>query len=107
MIPFNLTLSLRGTSSDLCYQALPGLERMCGDEDGRASGEGGRGRVYGNGNAAVLLEKSQLARQSVEARVGLGRPPVEAARRDAQLLLHEGLHLPAVQPVNSSNLYAT
>ena len=116
--PFQLDVEFAGNLERSVLPSTPGPERMCGDEDGRAqnatrahqqapSGEGGRGRVYGNGNAAVRLEKSQLARQSVEARVGLGRPPVEAARRDAQLLLHEGLHLPAVQPVNSSNLYAT
>ena len=111
--PFQLDVEFAGNLERSVLPSTPGPERMCGDEDGRAqnatrahqqapSCEGGRGRVYGN--AAVRLEKSQLARQSVEARVGLERPPVEAARRDAQLLLHESLHLPAVQPVNSSNL---
>ena len=77
--PFQLDVEFAGNLERSVLPSTPGPERMCGDEDGRAqnatrahqqapSCEGGRGRVYGN--AAVRLEKSQLARQSVEARVG-------------------------------------
>ena len=113
VIPFNLTLSLQGTSSDLCYQALRILSgcavtKMVGlrMRPERISKPPLAKAVEDAFMATPLCDwkKSQLARQSVETRVGLGRPPVAAARRDAQLMIHEGLHLPVVQPVNNSNL---